>query len=233
MVFRKEVTVSTNLDARAGGPGDVFVAEYQTNGRGRLDHRWHSAKSENLTFSIVLAGSGRSPAEIATLPLVVGLATATALERSGFAGISIKWPNDVLVAGRKLCGILCERAGENVIAGVGVNVNQMTFPPDIADRATSLALLAGHPVDREALLQTLLAAVASCHARWLAGGFASLWPEFAAYDALSGRVVRVNATDDDSEPISGVCAGIQTDGSLLVGGVYVYAGEAHVRMESV
>lgn len=243
MIYREEVTASTNLDARAGKPGDVFTAEFQTAGRGRLDHKWQSAKSENLMFSMVLGVGERPPAEVATLPLVVGLSIARELklraeveERTGShsalplitSTFSLKWPNDILVGGRKICGILCERAGDNVIAGVGVNVNQTKFARDIAERATSLALLAGHAVDREEVLQTLIASIGSYHARWAASGFASLLPELVAFDCLKGREVSVLATDDDAEPITGVCGGIQSDGSLLVGSTRVYAGEAHV-----
>jgi len=230
VIYRKETTVSTNLDAREGKPGDVFTAEFQTAGRGRLDHKWQSAKSENLMFSMVLGVGDRPPAEIATLPLVVGLAVVSSLPSTIYPlpSFSLKWPNDVFAGDHKLCGILCERVGENVIAGVGVNVNQTSFPPDIVDRATSLALLAGHAVDREAVLQVLVASIASCHARWMADGFAALIAEFSAYDVLSGRIVSVRATDADAEPITGICGGIQSDGSLLVGSTRVYAGEAHV-----
>jgi len=223
VIYRRDITASTNLDARTGRPGDVFTAEFQTAGRGRLDHVWQSSKSENLMFSIVLSCAERPAAEVATLPLVVGLAIARELQAM------LKWPNDILVGDRKLCGILCERVGDNVIAGVGVNVNQTAFPADIADRATSLALRAGHAVDREVLFQSLVSVITSLHARWASGGFAALYPEFAAYDVLFGRTVSVLSTDSDPAPISGLCGGIQSDGSLLVGETRVYAGEAHVH----
>lgn len=216
MIYHKEVTASTNLDARAGRPFDVFTADFQTAGRGRLDHAWQSAANQNLMFSIVL------PAGDTTLPLVIGLALVKELKAM------IKWPNDILVDGRKLAGILCERVGDNVIAGIGVNVNQTDFPPEIADRATSLARLLGHAVDRAELLGRLVDAIVAHHARWAANGFAALWPEFAAYDVLRGRTVSVLTTDTDPAPISGLCGGIQPDGSLLVGSTPVYSGEAHV-----
>ena len=225
-LFRKETTVSTNIDARAGSPGDVFVAEYQSAGRGRLDHEWLSAKGENLMFSVVLSCGGLSPAEIATLPLVVGLAVMKAL--STFAALSLKWPNDVLAGGRKLAGILCERHGDNVIAGIGLNVNQTEFPPEIASRATSLALLCGTRFDRDDILSRVVTSLFDYHAKWLSGGFATLHSEFAAFDCLKGRTLSVRQTDDDSAPISGLCEGVASDGSLIVGGCHVYAGEAHV-----
>ena len=227
---RKETTASTNADARAGRPGDVFVAEFQTAGRGRLDHEWHAARGENLTFSVVLDAADASPAEVATLPLVVGLAVARYVSSllGGAADVSVKWPNDVLVGGRKICGILCERNGDAVIAGVGLNVNQTDFPAEIAVRATSLRLATGSPFDRDGVLNGVVTEIGDMHSRWLRGGFAALCGAFAAFDVLKGREVAVLATDGDAAPIKGLCGGVQEDGSLLVGETRVYAGEAHV-----
>jgi len=227
---RKETTASTNADARAGRPGDVFVAEFQTAGRGRLDHEWHAARGENLTFSVVLNAADMSPAEVATLPLVVGLAVARAVGAllGNSSQVAVKWPNDVLVGGKKICGILCERNGDAVIAGVGLNVNQTDFPAEIAVRATSLRLVAGNPFDRDNVLNGVVAEIGDMHSRWLRGGFAALLGELAAFDCLKGREVSVLATDGDSAPVKGLCGGVQEDGSLLVGETRVYAGEAHV-----
>ena len=142
-VYHKAVTESTNLDARAGKPGDVFTADEQTAGRGRLDHTWLSQPGKNLMMSVVLDVSGIAAPEVATLPLVVGLAAATATSLLLMRQTWIKWPNDVLIYNRKLAGILCERHGDNVIAGVGINVNQKVFAPEIALRATSLLQIDG------------------------------------------------------------------------------------------
>jgi len=230
MIHHKEVTASTNLDARAGQPFDVFTADFQTAGRGRLDHVWQSAANQNLTFSIVL------PAGDTTLPLVIGLAVLKSLHTSSLlptpCSLSLKWPNDILVNDLKLAGILCERVGDNVIAGIGVNVNQTAFPPEIAGRATSLALLLGSNSNSKLqlgpLLDRLVDSIVAHHARWTKEGFAALWPEFAPYDVLRGRTVSVLATDNDPAPITGLCGGIQPDGSLLVGTQNIFAGEAHV-----
>ncbi len=234
MEFRfhhKETTASTNADAREGRPGDVFVAEFQTAGRGRLDHEWHAARGENLTFSVVLDAADMSPAEVATLPLVVGLAVARAVEAllGNSSQVAVKWPNDVVVGGKKICGILCERNGDAVIAGVGLNVNQTDFPAEIAARATSLRLVAETPFDRDGVLNRVVAEIGDMHSRWLRGGFAALRGGFAAVDYLKGRMVSVFSTDDDKAPFEGLCGGVQEDGSLLVGSTKVYAGEARVR----
>ena len=231
VLHHKAETVSTNLDARAGRPGDVFTADFQTAGRGRLDHTWQSAPGENLMLSAVLDVADLAPEQVATLPLAVGLAVVRGLSPflRGSSPCRLKWPNDVLVDGRKLCGILCERQGDAVIAGLGVNVSQRKFPKDIENRAVSLALLGSVPTVAE-VRDAVLDALAGVYAAWRKGGFAAVYPELVAHDYLRGRTLGVVQTDDDRAPVKGVCGGIQDDGSLLVGGIRVYAGEAHVLL---
>ena len=231
-VFRKDVTDSTNRDARMGVPGDVFTAGFQTAGRGRLDHKWLSRPNENLMMSAVLDVAGLPPEHAATIPLVVGLSVCDALERivaSDLAGIALKWPNDVLAGGRKIAGILCERVGDNVIAGIGVNVNQREFPSEIASRATSLALLCGDSVpDVDSVRDAILDCLGANYELWREKGLEAHLPRIAAIDYLVGREVSVMRTDDDASPASGTCGGIAADGSLIVAGEHIYAGEAHV-----
>ena len=267
-IHHKAETASTNLDAREGVHGDVFTADYQTAGRGRLDHKWLSPKGANLMMSVVLSVEGLEPEQVATLPLVVGLAVAKvvngqdacstreglngqdarstreglngqdARSTSGAAGdverasrpfAMLKWPNDVLVNGKKIAGILCERHGDNVIAGIGVNVGQTEFDTEIADRATSLALNGQDARSTESVRDAILCELDRWYALWRAGGFAAVHPEIAAVDLLRGRTVSVRQADDDSSPVTGVSNGIMNDGSLDVGGTMVYAGEAHVE----
>ena len=145
-LHHKAVTTSTNLDAREGAPGDVFTADEQTAGRGRLDHRWLSPPGKNLMMSAVFDVKGFDSERISTFPLIVGLAVREAIMYfvpPNPPAVLLKWPNDVLADGRKIAGILCERTGDRVIAGIGLNVNQTEFDEEIAARATSLALLRG------------------------------------------------------------------------------------------
>ena len=241
-IHHKAETASTNLDAREGVHGDVFTADYQTAGRGRLDHKWLSPKGANLMMSVVLSAEGLELEQVATLPLVVGLGVVRALRnRTRHCSTStsdfdyfLKWPNDVLVGGKKIAGILCERHGDNVIAGIGVNVGQTEFDTEIADRATSLALVlpalvSGLPSPVLSVRSAILCELDRWYARWRAGGFAAVYPEIAAVDLLRGRTVSVRQADDDSSPVTGVSNGIMHDGSLDVGGTMVYAGEAHVE----
>ena len=230
-IIHKSVTASTNADAHHGKPGDVFTADFQTAGRGRLDHVWKSCAGKNLMMSAVVDVSGLEPDRVATFPLVVGLSVCEAVEMMGQSlQALLKWPNDVLVGGRKLAGILCERFGDSVIAGVGVNVGEREFPSDIADRATSLSLLlpagAVPAVDevRDAVLEQLAANLLA----WRERGLAAHLPRLAARDCLAGREIAVLRTDGDAEPARGACGGIAEDGSLIVAGERIYAGEAHV-----
>ena len=226
-IFHRERTASTNLDAREGRHGDVFTAGWQSAGRGRLDHKWLSPPGANLLMSAVLDVAALSPEEAATFPLAAGLAVANAL--APFAAPSaqpmLKWPNDVLLGGRKVAGMLCERHGGNVIAGIGVNVAEQEFPPEIASRACSL----GGAATVEGVRDAVLASLAAVYGRWLRDGFASVLPEIGRIDFLKGRRVRVVQVDGERPGICGICRGIAADGSLDVDGVRVYAGEVHVE----
>ena len=228
-VVHKAVTASTNNDARSGKHGDVFTADFQSAGRGRLDHKWHSAAGENLVMSAVVDVAPLSVAHSATLPLVAGLAVVKTVARllGSDGAVRLKWPNDVYVNGRKICGILCERAGDNVIVGIGVNVKQRDFPGDISARATSLrleGLSIGVDDVRDAVLDTL----GELYGVWFRGGFASLYEDISRVDMLKSRKVQVVQTDSDTEPVTGISSGIASDGSLCVDGVPVWAGEARV-----
>lgn len=224
-IHHRAETASTNIDAREGSHGDVFTADFQTSGRGRLDHRWLSPPGVNLLMSAVLDVGGISPEEAATFPLVAGLSVVKALpERIRGDKVMLKWPNDVLLGNRKLAGILCERHGDTVIAGIGVNVGKQEFAPEIAARATFLGEDSVLPV-RERILESL----GGYYGRWRDGGFAALHREIARLDCLRGRTVTVRRVDDDAEALTGVCAGIMLSGALDVGGCEVYAGEVHVE----
>lgn len=239
-IHHKAETASTNLDARTGAHGDVFTADYQTAGRGRLDHKWLSPPDTNLMMSVVLSVDGLAPEQVATLPLVVGLATIRALQgfvagekdlRHKTGDLKLKWPNDILLDGKKVAGILCERSGDTVIAGIGVNVGQTEFDKTIADRATSLeivdpALVSRLPSSVLSVRDAILAELGKWYGIWREKGFAAVYPEIAAVDCLKGLEIAVRQADDDAAPVSGVCGGIQPDGSLDVGGTKVYAGEA-------
>lgn len=158
-------TDSTNNDAmkvaRTGAPhGSVYFSETQTAGRGRSDHRWDSLHGEGIYVSVVLRPQAPS-AHWSLLPLCAGLAVMEAMRTIAEVEPDLRWPNDVLVAGRKLCGMLVEagtdeRGEKFAVAGIGINVHQQAFPAELAVLATSLDREAGRAISRQSLLVCLL-----------------------------------------------------------------------------
>lgn len=234
-------TGSTNRDvseaaAAGAAEGYLVAADDQTDGRGRLDHKWFSPPGVNLYWSLLLRPQV-PPDRAASLPLVMGLAVAEAFTTTapGFLPM-IKWPNDILVNGKKLCGILCEMQltrsrVDSIIAGIGINVNITAdmFPKDIAGQATSLAIELGRVCDRQAVLAAVLNTFEPLYDEWCAFGFTALAAQVNVHDILRDRPVSIV---DGGRPISGIGAGIRADGALMLstkkGLIPVYSGEAHV-----
>lgn len=212
---------STNDTARelaldGTAEGTVVVAERQTRGRGRLGRSWVSPPHRNLYLSVVMRPS-IPPGQTPQLALVVGLAAAEAV-RQWAPAAAIKWPNDVVVDGRKLAGILAEMEliGADVhfvIAGIGINLNAVAddFPPELRDRAVGLCTVAGHPVDRVAVAVALLARLEARYDEYLAHGFAQLRPAWERLSCLSGQRVCVT---EGAQQIEGTMAGLTEDGAL-------------------
>jgi BirA family transcriptional regulator, biotin operon repressor / biotin---[acetyl-CoA-carboxylase] ligase len=157
---------STNtaaMAAAAGGvpEGSVFLAEEQTAGRGRGVHAWQSTRSVGIYCSVVLRPA-LPPSDVLVLSLAAGLAVRSAIEQvNGRVNIDLKWPNDVLSAGKKVCGILTEMHAEAtrvryVVVGIGVNVNHSNFPKELSGAATSLRLATGSEWSRVELTAALL-----------------------------------------------------------------------------
>jgi BirA family biotin operon repressor/biotin-[acetyl-CoA-carboxylase] ligase len=151
--------------AQQGAPeGSVFLAEQQTAGRGRASHGWHSEQSTGIYCSVILRPS-LSPSEVLVLALAVGLAVHAAVkEIDSNVPVDLKWPNDVLVGGKKVCGILTEMNAEatrvrHIVAGIGINVNQTSFPGELKEIATSLQLVTGTEWSRVELCAGLLKAL--------------------------------------------------------------------------
>jgi BirA family biotin operon repressor/biotin-[acetyl-CoA-carboxylase] ligase len=162
-VFVRERTSSTMDDARAlalGGcaEGTVVLAGFQEKGKGRAPGRsWHSKPWDSLMATVVLnAGAFSFP--LSQLPLRVAVAVSLALEESG-ACVQIKWPNDLLVEGKKIAGILCEMCGASALVGFGVNCGQAAFPGGLAATACSILQCTGRSVLPVSLLPTVLARV--------------------------------------------------------------------------
>jgi BirA family biotin operon repressor/biotin-[acetyl-CoA-carboxylase] ligase len=225
-------TASTQDDARQaaaqGAPeGAVFVADAQTRGRGRQGRAWITPPGSALLASVVLRPGLDAP-RLPPLSLVVGLAVRdAAARRVPGAAVTIKWPNDVLIDGRKLAGILVEASirGDRVeaaIAGFGLNLREAALPPEIAARATCLERHGATDLDAPSLLVDTLVALESRLRVFVRAGLGPLLPELRSFDGAHGR--RVRGLDG-----VGIASGIADDGRLLVatdrGLVAVAAGE--------
>ncbi|MEG1552009.1 MAG: biotin--[acetyl-CoA-carboxylase] ligase [Kiritimatiellia bacterium] len=198
--------------AEAGAvEGSLVVTETQTAGRGRLGRTWLSEPGQALLFSLLVRPL--LPAEIAaTVPLVAGLAMAQVLRQELDLDAGLKWPNDILIGDRKVCGILCEAQTsaegiEGIIIGIGVNVGAV--PESVAYRAIGLK----GAIDRMMLLAHFCERFESVYQKWCAGGLAALSEELAAVDCKKGKPISVRQSDSILEGISG---GIRADGALLL-----------------
>ena len=236
--FARE-TDSTNLWikrlAKEGAPeGTLALAEFQSAGRGRLGRSWEVPEGTSVMMSILLRPKFE-PQYAPTLTLVMGMAVAKAVKSLGF-DVSIKWPNDVVVSHKKICGILTEmgvRDGkiDYAVIGVGINVNIKEFPEEMADKATSLYLESGKEFDRSQIPGLVMEAFEEYYEKFAATcDLSGLKEEYESILANYNQPVRVLA----KEPYEGVARGITDGGELLVektdGTIAaVSAGEVSVR----
>jgi BirA family transcriptional regulator, biotin operon repressor / biotin---[acetyl-CoA-carboxylase] ligase len=212
-------TTSTNDDAkdaaRSGAPhGATFVAESQTKGRGRQGRAWVAGRGENLLFSVVLR-IPCLPARVPPLSLVVGLAVRDSIARVlSDELVRVKWPNDVLVGEKKIAGILIESAVagskvDHLVVGIGINVHARSFPADLAEIATSIALEGGR-ADRSELLADVLAGIDRDIEHVAHRGLGLVHARLSEHDALQA------ATVETTDGVRGVACGIDLEGRLRV-----------------
>jgi BirA family biotin operon repressor/biotin-[acetyl-CoA-carboxylase] ligase len=213
-------TVARTLAADGAAEGTVVIAEEQTKGRGRLGRTWVSPPFRNLYISIIL----RPPitaTEAAQLTLVAGVAVAEAV-CDWAPQVAIKWPNDIVIDGRKVAGILTEMEADDgrvhfVILGIGVNLNSAPedFPPALRDTAGALCAAAGRPIDRVACAERLLSRLEERYDLFVSEGFAAIRPLWESRSCLTGRQVE---TDAGGQRCHAVVTGIADDGTLLLRG---------------
>jgi BirA family transcriptional regulator, biotin operon repressor / biotin---[acetyl-CoA-carboxylase] ligase len=207
--------------ASAGAPeGSVFLAEQQTTGRGRGAHQWHSAQSVGIYCSVILRPV-LPPSEVLVLSLAAGLAVHAAIQEvDSRIDPDLKWPNDLLLGGKKFCGILTEMNAEvtrvrHIVVGIGINVNQASFPPELQSLATSLRLVSGTEWSRVELYAALLKSLDREYRDLLEkpGAHDSILRRFQERSSsVKGRSVMV----DDSDDFTGVTEGLDSRGFLQV-----------------
>ena len=236
--FARETDSTTvwikRLAKEGASEGTLALAEFQSAGRGRLGRSWEVPEGTSVMMSILLRPKFE-PQYAPTLTLVMGMAVAKAVKNLGF-DVSIKWPNDVVVSHKKICGILTEmgvRDGkiDYAVIGVGINVNIKEFPEEMADKATSLYLESGKEFDRSQIPGLVMEAFEEYYEKFAATcDLSGLKEEYESILANYNQPVRVLA----KEPYEGVARGITDGGELLVEKtdgtiVAVSAGEVSVR----
>jgi BirA family biotin operon repressor/biotin-[acetyl-CoA-carboxylase] ligase len=232
-------TGSTNVDvaaaARAGAPeGTVHTTDSQTAGRGRLDRVWSAPAGSGVHVSVLLRPDAVPAARWVWLPLLVGLAVDATVHECGVAS-GLKWPNDVLVDGRKLAGILLERVeteqGAAAVVGVGLNVSLRRDELPV-ETATSLALEGATETDRTIVIRSLLRNLEALYRAWSASGgdpAAGIRDSYVRRCVTIGQRVRVLLPLD--ETWEGQATGIDDLGRLLVDGRAISAGDiTHLRL---
>jgi BirA family biotin operon repressor/biotin-[acetyl-CoA-carboxylase] ligase len=207
------MTIAAALAREGVASGTVVGADEQSAGIGRHGHSWHSEPDAGLYTSTVL----RLPVSARELPVVslaLGLAVQQAIAEAAGLAVDLRWPNDVILNGKKCAGILPVVEGDAVIAGIGINVNHGDFPPEIRPLATSLKLAGATHVSREDLLIALVNAIEEyCAILTNAGSGAILDLFTKASSYAEGRRVRV---EQDGANIEGVTCGLDSAGFLKI-----------------
>lgn len=231
---------STNDEALAwasqGAPDfSLIIADEQTSGRGRLDRKWFTPPHSALAMSLILHPTTIERAHPARTTGLLALSLAESLLKLGLVP-EIKWPNDVLLSGRKVAGVLVETTWmgeelEAMILGIGVNVLNTSVPPaeQLLFPATSIETELGHPVERTELLREILERVLEWRPNLGTDAFLKSWE-----GSLAFRGQQVQVEGGSEEPIKGELLGLNTDGSLLIQdehgkSVTVQFGEVHLR----
>ena len=213
-VYYKEITDSTNLDAKRSENApdkSIFLADMQTSGRGRLGREWSSPEGCGIWMSIYL--KPQTPMEdISQLTLIAGLAVSRVID-----GTKIKWPNDVLIKDKKVAGILTEMSAQNgkinhVIVGVGINVNNKSFPLELRDKATSLYIETGTAIEREKLICDITKEFFLMYDKFLSESFSVFKEEYTRKCVTLGREIYLI---ENEEKRVARAVGITEKGELL------------------
>lgn len=215
--------------------GTVIVAERQESGKGRLGRKWLSNESNGIWMSIILKPN-LNPHDVVSLTQVAAISVVNAIEENTICKAGIKWPNDIIINDKKVCGILTEMSSEidkinYIIVGIGLNVNISLFPDDISNKATSLMIELSEKIDRKKLLASILNNFEKFYSIFLRFGFNSVRDMCKKYSITIGRDVIIKANNIE---YTGYAVDIDNDGNLIVetknyGVKKVLSGDVSVR----
>ena len=214
---------STNEFAKSLSPdegphGTVVTAEAQTSGRGRLGRHWVSPESKNLLVSILLRPNEADIMKCSLIPFVAAVAVANAIELETGLRVECKWPNDLLIGKKKVCGMLLESSMlgphiEKLVLGIGVNVNQEEFSAEILPHATSLQLEKGREVNRASLLRHMLTSLEQEYAKLLKEAPGASLKAWRKKTTMFGTQITVR---EAAHILTGVAEALADDGSLII-----------------
>jgi len=204
----------------AGAPeGTALIAERQSAGKGRMQRVWHSPAGVNVYTSIILRPHFE-PVRAPQISIAAGVAVAETINQYCPGKVQLKWPNDVQIGGKKICGILAQmkmsvNTIDFVVVGIGINVNlnHEEFPPDIQEIATSLSIETGNEISRLELIIRLYENMAKWYKELLQNGFSPIKEKWLSLSPMIGKPVSVMFQD---ETVSGKAIGIDEDGSLIL-----------------
>jgi BirA family biotin operon repressor/biotin-[acetyl-CoA-carboxylase] ligase len=217
-------TGSTNDDAFSSGnegapEGTIVIADRQNQGKGRMQRLWHSPSGSNIYTSIILRPQIQL-SKSSQIPILAGVAVAETLNSYCPDKVWLKWPNDVLIDGKKVCGILAQMKISTdeidfIVMGIGINVNlnHEQFPQDIRDIATSLSIETGREVSRLELIISLYENLEKWYKHLLQNGFGPIREKWLKMTPMIGQTVQVIFKD---EKIAGKATGLDEDGSLIL-----------------
>jgi len=217
-----EVLPSTNVFAKTllqGGvrEGALVITDHQTDGRGRLSRTWSSEPHKNLTFSAIVKPK-IEPECFGILSLYASLSVAEAVEDITSMKPNCKWPNDVQLNGKKICGILSEAVFQDnrlsgVIIGIGINVNQKLFPVEIQSTASSLSLETGDEYDCVRVLSAVLERMENNYTMIQLGSFEKIFKNWQRHTTMFGQTISVHQLE---QTITGIAARLDEDGGLIL-----------------
>lgn len=222
-IYRLDKIDSTNsyllkLGDEGFPEGTAVVADEQTNGRGRFGRKWEAEPLSNLLFSLLLRPTFLLRDEVFILTFAAAVAVAEALEDVAHIQPELKWPNDVILDGKKVCGILLESSFDSdklnhVVLGIGMNVNQMKFPLDISDKAISLSLFTGKKYDRDEILFAILNSFSSIYEVLRMRDFYSVMKRWRDRSRMFGRRIKLSLA---SKTFEGICYDITDEGAIVI-----------------
>lgn len=209
--------IGHTLAKSGAADGTLITAEFQTRGKGRGQNVWLSRQGENIMLTIILRPKGDT-SKISLLPLMAALAVAQAIEAVLQRKPEIKWPNDILIDRKKVCGILLESSfsGNNVeyvLLGIGLNVNQNVMPEELVNLATSLRLSAGHAFSRVDVIEELAKKLDVWYQAFVQGKYEAVLQGWRSYAEMLGKEISFLY---NGERLQGIAQDIDDQGRLIV-----------------